>query len=141
MRQNPDDAAAQAAVAAILRQQAPSLSDSAYAAGTQWLTTPWARSYLRFYPQRELEAIQCPVLLLHGTEDLLINLNENLPLLEKGLKNNRRVQVRRLDGVNHLFQGPATEWPLIDGKPSPVVATAALDAIRTWVQSMVPPPK
>ncbi|WP_460620845.1 alpha/beta hydrolase family protein [Hymenobacter tenuis] len=141
VRQNPDDQAARAAVAKALRQNLPSLPDSIYAAGATWLTSTWARSYLRFYPQRELEAVQCPVLLLHGTNDLQISANENLPLLEKGLKNNRQVQTRRLEGINHLFQGSPTEWPLIDGQPSPVFSAAGLDAIRNWIQQLAPPVK
>ncbi|GGG35876.1 alpha/beta hydrolase [Hymenobacter glacieicola] len=140
VRQNPDDLTARASLTNALHQQAPGLPDSVYAAGAQRLTTTWTRSYLRFYPQRELEAVQCPVLLLHGTEDFLVSSIDNLPLLEKGLKNSL-VQARRLEGVNHLFQGPPTEWPMVDGKPSPVVAASALDLIRSWIQAMMPPPK
>ncbi|RSK33831.1 alpha/beta fold hydrolase [Hymenobacter metallilatus] len=138
VRQMPDDLAAQALVINMLREAHPNQPDSTYRAGAVRLTSPWTRSYLRFYPQRELEAVQCPVLLLHGTDDLLVNAAANLSALEKGLKGNRQLQVRRLDGLNHLFQAPITEWPLLDGQPSPVVASAALDAMRTWIQALVP---
>jgi len=138
VRQNPDDRAAQAAVAKLLQAATPGLPDSDYVAGALQLTSPWVRSYLRFYPQRELETVQCPVLLLHGNEDLLVNASANLSVLEKGLKGNKQVQLRRLDGINHLFQAPMTEWPLINGQPSPVFASAAQDAIRNWIQSLAP---
>lgn len=138
VRQQPDDRAAQAEVAKLLQAATPGLPDSSYAAGAARLTSPWTRSYLRFYPQRELETVQCPVLLLHGSDDLLVNAAINLSALEKGLKANKQVQARRLDGLNHLFQAPVTEWPLIDGQPSPVFASAAQDAIRTWIQALVP---
>ena len=58
----------------------------------------------------------------------------NLTALEKGLKANKRVTVRRLPGVQHWFQTPAAE--LIrnaDGKVDPVVSAAMLDAVRDWV--------
>ncbi len=141
VRHTTDDAAARALLVGALRAQQPSQPDSAYAAAAERLTTPWARSYLRFYPQQELAAVQCPVLLLHGTDDLLLNADANLNLLAKGLKGTRQVEARQLSGVNHLFQGPATEWPLIDGRQSPAVSVAALDAIRSWIQALAPPAK
>ncbi|WP_170172694.1 alpha/beta hydrolase [Hymenobacter rigui] len=141
VRQMPDDLAAQALLTPMLREAHPGQADSTYQAGAAWLTSPWTRSYLRFYPQRELAAVQCPVLLLHGSDDLLVNATANLGALEKGLKSNRQLQVRRLDGLNHLFQAPVTEWPLIDGQPSPVVATAALDIMRNWIQALAPASK
>jgi uncharacterized protein len=138
VRQQADNQAAQAEVIRLLQAATPGLPDSSYAAGAARLTSPWARAYLHFYPQRELEAVQCPVLLLHGSDDVLVNAAANLSALEKGLKGNKQVQVRRLDGLNHLFQAPMTEWPLIDGQPSPVFASAAQDAIRTWIQAQAP---
>lgn len=140
VRQNPTDGLAQDLIAKAMRQSTPGLPDSAYTNAAVRLTTPWVRSYLRFYPQRELEQVQCPVLLLHGADDVLVNANANLSVLEKGLKG-KPVEARRLEGLNHLFQAPVTEWPLIDGQPSPVFATAALDIIRTWIQAQVPPVK
>lgn len=141
VRQTPDDAAARPLLVQLLRQAVPNQPDADYAAVAERLTTPWARSYLRFYPQKELEAVQCPVLLLHGTDDLLLNADANLSLLTKGFKGNKTVDARPLAGVNHLFQGPASEWPLIDGRQSPAVANAALEAIRGWIQALAPPAK
>ncbi|SET69918.1 serine aminopeptidase domain-containing protein [Hymenobacter actinosclerus] len=140
VRRTPDDATARGLLQA-LRAQRPNQPDSAYAAVADRLTTPWARSYLRFYPQQELAAVQCPVLLLHGADDLLLSADTNLSLLTKNLKANKMVESRQLSGVNHLFQGPASEWPLIDGRQAPAVSTAALDAIRTWIQALAPPAK
>ncbi|NVO32004.1 serine aminopeptidase domain-containing protein [Hymenobacter lapidiphilus] len=141
VRRTPDDATARDLLLQALRTQRPNQPDSAYATVADRLTTPWTRSYLRFYPQQELAAVQCPVLLLHGTDDLLLSPDVNLSLLTKGLKGTKLVESRQLAGVNHLFQGPANEWPLIDGRQSPAVSTAALDAIRSWIQALAPPAK
>lgn len=138
VRQQASDATAQAQLITLLPQITPGLPDSSYVAAAARLTSPWTRSYLNFYPQRELATVLCPVLLLHGADDLVVNAAANQSVLEKGLKGNKQAQVRRLDGLNHLFQAPVTEWPLIDGQPSPVVATVAQDAIRTWIQALVP---
>ncbi|SDY04452.1 serine aminopeptidase domain-containing protein [Hymenobacter psychrophilus] len=141
VRLTPDDATARGLLFKGLREQRPNQPDSTYAAVADRLTTPWARSYLRFYPQQELATVQCPVLLLHGSDDLLLNPDTNLSLLMKGMKGNKLAESRQLSGVNHLFQGPASEWPLIDGRQSPAVSTVALDAIRIWIQALAPPAK
>ncbi|MBT9392696.1 alpha/beta fold hydrolase [Hymenobacter sp. NST-14] len=140
VRQNLTDELAQKLVANALRQSTPGLPDSAYANAATRLTTPWVRTYLHFYPQRELAQVQCPVLLVHGADDVVVNASANLSVLEKGLKG-KAVEARRLEGLNHFFQAPITEWPLIDGQPSPVFASAALDVIRTWIQAQAPPVK
>ncbi len=139
--QNPDDQTARDLMTKVLRQNVPNQADTAYAAVAARLSTPWARSYLRFYPLKELDAVQCPVLLLHGTDDVLLEADANLSVLTKGLKTNKKVNARQLNGLNHLFQGPVTEWPLIDGKPSPAFASSALDLIRDWIHELVPPVK
>ena len=63
-----------------------------------------------------------------------VNAATNLTALEKGLKANKRVTVRRLSGVQHSFQTPAAELiPNADGTVDPVVSTVLLDTVRNWV--------
>ena len=84
---------------------APALSqpDAALArARAAELTTPSSRDCLRFNPQAALAGVQCPVLLLNGTDDPEVDAVANLSALEKGLKTNRQVvATQRLPGVNH----------------------------------------
>lgn len=134
VRQTPGDEQAQVIVMNMLRQRYPGLDPAAARARAAQFTTPWYRSYLKFDPQPGLAEVQCPVLLLHGTDDAEVNHATNLPALEKGLRTNKRVTVRRLPGVNHLFQTPASELlAAADGSVDPLITPVLLETVRDWV--------
>ena len=125
---------AQAIVANMLRQRYPAQEAGLIRNRVEDLTTPWHRYYLTFDPQATLAEVRCPVLLLNGTADAEVNATTNLTALEKGLKANKRVTVRRLPGVQHWFQTPTAELiPNADGTVDPVVSAVLLDAVRDWV--------
>ena len=130
VRQTTNDDQAQAIVVNMLRQRYPSQDPAlAYSRAAQ-LTSPWSRYYLKFDPQLSLAEVQCPVLLLNGAEDAEVNAVTNLQALEKGLKTNKRVTVRRLTGINHWFQTPAADL-LPDSDP--LIAPVMLETVRDWV--------
>ena len=134
IRQTPNDDQAQAIVLNMLRQRYPTLDPAAARTRAQQLTAPWHRYYLKFDPQASLADVQCPVLLLNGTGDPEVNAAANLGALEKGLRGNKRVTVRRLTGLNHWFQTPAGELLGTATAPAdPAVSPAFLDAVRDWV--------
>jgi dienelactone hydrolase len=138
IRQTTDNAQAQAIVANMLKQIYPALPSAAAQARARQLTSPWYRSFLTFNPQADLAKVACPTLLLHGTADTQVQLAANLPVLEKGLKANKRVNVQKLDGLNHEFQAPISEQALAAG--TTVRSTVALDALETvgeWVMQQV----
>lgn len=134
VRQTANREQAQAIVGNMLRQRYPK-QDAALTRGrVEELTTPWYRYYLGFDPQPTLAQVRCPVLLLNGTDDAEVNAAANLTALEKGLKANKRLTVRRLPGVRHWFQMPAAERiPNADGSVDPVVSPVLLDTVRDWV--------
>ena len=134
VRQTASDDQAQAIVVNMLRQRYPNQDPAQARTRAIELTQPWYRYYLKFDPQPGLADVQCPVLLLNGTDDAEVNAALNLTALEKGLRANKRVTVRRLPGVNHLFQMPATERiASADGTVDPVIYPVLLDAVRDWV--------
>jgi pimeloyl-ACP methyl ester carboxylesterase len=134
IRQTPNDDQAQAIVVNMLRQRYPGMDPTDARARAVQLTTPWYRYYLKFDPQPGLADVQCPVLLLNGTGDAEVNAAANLAALEKGLRSNKRVTVRRLPGVNHWLQTPVAEQiASTDGTVDPVVYPVMLDAVRDWV--------
>ncbi|GAA3995238.1 alpha/beta fold hydrolase [Hymenobacter fastidiosus] len=137
IRQTTNDGQAQAIVANMQQQFTPGLDKTAALASAAQMTTPWYRYFLEFNPQTDLLKVQCPVLLLNGTADPEVGLN-NLTLLEKGLRVNKRVTTRKLVGVNHQFQAPESEWPLVAGQPKPVFSPAAQEAIRDFVRQQLP---
>ncbi|WP_165370587.1 alpha/beta hydrolase family protein [Hymenobacter persicinus] len=137
IRQTANNAQAQAIVANMLQQFTPGLGQSAAQTSAAQMTTPWFRYFLEFDPQAELVKVQCPVLLLNGTLDSQVGVS-NLPLLERGLRASKRVVSRKLVGVNHQFQAPEQEWPLVGGQPKPAFSTAAQESIRDFVRQQLP---
>ncbi|MDB5236189.1 MAG: hypothetical protein JWR44_3182 [Hymenobacter sp.] len=134
VRQTASDDQAQAIVVNMLRQRYPTLDPAIARRRATEITAPWYRYYLKFDPQLALPEVKAPVLLLNGTEDTEVNVLTNLPALEKGLKANKRVTVRRLPGINHWFQTPLSELIVSpDGTVDPVIAPVVLDAVRDWV--------
>ena len=134
VRQTANREQAQAIVGNMLRQRYPEQEAALTRGRVEELTTPWYRYYLGFDPQPTLAQVQCPVLLLNGTDDAEVNAAVNLTALEKGLKANKRLTVRRLPGVQHWFQMPAAERiPNADGRVDPVISPVLLDTVRDWV--------
>jgi len=134
VRQMANRDQAQAIVTNMLRQRYPEQEATLTRSRVEELTTPWYRYYLTFDPQATLAQVQCPVLLLNGTNDAEVSAAINLTALEKGLKANKRVTVRRLPGVQHSFQTPAAELiPNADGTVDPVISAAMLDTVRDWI--------
>ena len=134
VRQTANREQTQAILSNMLRQRYPEQDAAFSRSRVEDLTTLWLRYYLTFDPQPRLADVQCPVLLLNGTDDAEVNAAINLTALEKGLKANKRVTVRRLPGVQHWFQTPAADLiPNADGTVDPVVSTAMLDVVRDWV--------
>ena len=127
----PDNTQAQAVVTNMLRQRNPSLTEAA--AQTSAAEMVAARNLLNFNPVFKLTDVVCPVLLLHGTDDLTVDAETNLSRLYKGLALNKKAEQKRLLGVNHLFQSNPTQWPIVSGQPQPVFSPLAEETIREWI--------
>ena len=130
-------AQAQAIVSNMLRQDQPSLDPQAAQAAAALLLTPWQRYFLTFDPIADLSQVSCPVLLLNGTDDLEAPAELHLTALEKELRSaNHNTTVKRLPGVNHLFQPAKTEWVLMNGEMRPVFSSVAEETIREWMAGL-----
>lgn len=128
---------AQAIVANMLRQDSTGLDQAAAQKQAARLFTPWKRYFLTFDPIATLDQVNCPVLLLSGTEDLEAPADLHLTALEKELKSvNRAVTSKRLPGLNHLFQLPPTQWRLLNGEMQPVCSPLAQEAVREWIAGL-----
>jgi hypothetical protein len=135
VRQTADNNQAQAIVANMIQQDNPNMRLGLVQVAAARLTSPWHRYYLNFDPQTSLANVRGAVLLMHGTGDEMVVSQVNLDLLTKGLKANKQVTVQKLEGINHLFQAPTTEWPLVNGEPRPVMSPAALEQIQAWIKA------
>jgi len=71
---------------------------------------PWFRFFVSYDPKPALEKVRVPVLVLNGELDTQVDADQNLPGIEKALKKggNRDYTIKRLPGLNHLFQNATT---------------------------------
>jgi pimeloyl-ACP methyl ester carboxylesterase len=70
---------------------------------------PWMRTFIKLDPAEALASVKCPVLALNGTLDLQVPIDQNLPVIERVVRDaGGDVTAVRLEGLNHLFQ-PATK--------------------------------
>ncbi|MFD1469068.1 alpha/beta hydrolase family protein [Hymenobacter caeli] len=141
VRQTPDNAVARTKVAALLSGANTGIDAPMARARAAQLTSPWSRYFFDFDPLGRLAQVQCPVLLLNGTDDLQVSARQNMtPLLRALRRAHRPATARRLEGVNHLFQADPEEWPVVDGNQQPTFAPDALQAISAWVALQTAPP-
>ncbi len=100
------------------------------------MLTPLFRFGLSFDPREALRLVRVPVLAFGGTLDLQVPPDENLPEIEKALREagNQDVTIHELPGLNHLFQRAATgtveEYAQIEETMAPHVLELILDWIR-----------
>ena len=130
VRQTPDNNQAQTILTNMLRQRYPGIAPADVQASVQLLTTPAYRDYLAFDPQASLAGVRCPVLLLQGDDDTLVNPLANAPLLKKGLHANSRVVEKHYPGLNHALQ--ITSAIAAGMSPPPISVDAPAD-IHTWI--------
>jgi fermentation-respiration switch protein FrsA (DUF1100 family) len=121
------------------RTQAEKQRDSIQAELTT-MTSPWMRYFLTYDPRPTLKKVSCPILVLNGAKDLQVPPRQNLPEIEKALKEggNTRVTIKELPDLNHLFQttktGSPSEYNTIEETFSPLALKTMGDWILTFVK-------
>jgi len=106
--------------------------------GLAQMDSPWMRWFMKTDPADYLAKVTCPVLALNGTLDLQVPVDQNLPVIERILRETGGdVTTHRLKGLNHLFQpatkGTVDEYPRIETTFDP----AAMAMISAWVLEKV----
>lgn len=99
----------------------------------QQADTPYIRHFLTVDVGKLLPKIKCPVLALNGTKDTQVDSDANTTRIEKGLANCKH-SIKKIDGVNHLFQhcntGIVTEYQQIEETIAPEV----LQVVAKWIK-------
>ena len=145
VREDPDEESAAKSLQAIGDELVGKFasSDSAAAAAAaqsikgsvRMVNSRWFRYLLSIEPAAALRAVKVPVLAVNGSLDLQVDAKQNLPAIEKALREggNRGVTVVELPGLNHLLQtattGSPAEYTTIEETMSPV----AMKAISDWI--------
>ena len=100
--------------------------------GTYWI---WFHEALKLEPQKYLNESACPTLAVTGEKDKQANPKENLPIIEKSLREGicKDYTVIEIPGLNHLFQTAETGAISEYEKISEIIAPMALQTISDWI--------
>lgn len=100
------------------------------------LSTPWFRYFLAYDPVPTLRQVKCAVLAIGGSRDLQVPPDEDLAAIRKALEaaGNKRFEVDKLDGLNHLFQSAKTGSPSEYVQIEETISPVALEKIASWLQ-------
>lgn len=101
------------------------------------VVNPWMQYFIKYDPSPALEKVKCPVLALGGEKDLQVTSKENLEAIKIALAKggNKKVTIKELPNLNHLFQesitGTPNEYATIEQTFSPI----ALNEILKWIKA------
>jgi len=113
---------------------ATQLTDTAIKSQVETISSPWFTYFIRTNPQQFLKHVTCPVLVLNGAKDFQVIADLNLNGIKKALNQNNEVTIKKLEGLNHLFQncktGAFNEYAQIDETFSPKVLKIMVDWIN-----------
>ena len=87
--------------------------------GAAGLKTPWMANFLVQDPRSTLRKLAMPVLAVNGTLDTQVWHEQNLPEIEKAVRDGGgRIEIMRIKGLNHLLQpartGGVSEYQTIE---------------------------
>ncbi|HEX3555826.1 MAG TPA: alpha/beta fold hydrolase [Thermoanaerobaculia bacterium] len=110
-------------------------ADSVVERNVRLFDSPWFRYFLAYDPRPALRQVKVPVLALNGDLDLQVIADQNLPEIEKALKEsgNKDFTLKRLPGLNHLFQPAKTGSPSEYAKIEVTIDPLVLDTVTGWI--------
>ncbi len=100
---------------------------------------PWMKYFLSSDPAPMIEKFSCKVLALNGSKDIQVLPDSNLEGIRLALtKSKTKVfEVKKLEGLNHLFQHCKTCLPSEYGTLEESFAPEALTILREWLDNNV----
>lgn len=101
------------------------------------LSSPWMEYFIKYNPVPALEKVHCPVLALNGSNDLHVPPKENLDAIKKALTKagNKKVTIKTLPNLNHLFQECKTGLPSEYAEIEQTFSPTALNEILNWLKT------
>lgn len=105
---------------------------------TSSLSSSWMRAFILLDPADALQLTNCPVLALNGTKDLQVDAEQNLSAIQHALKQggNKEFTIKRLEGLNHLFQECKTGLPAEYGQLEQTLSPVFLNTVSNWILSL-----
>lgn len=134
-----DESKAREQIAAIIRTTGP-VDDAALKPQIDVLFSKWFRAFMAHDPRPVLTKLKVPVLALVGELDLQVDADQNVPEIEKALKKgkNKRATIKRMPGLNHLFQHAKTGLVTEYGTIEETMSTEVLALVSSWILDVSP---
>ncbi len=103
------------------------------------MASPWYTNFIRYNPGPALEKVQCPVLALNGDKDLQVAPTANLDAVKRAgqTSGNKKITIKKLPGLNHMFQESATGAPSEYGDIDQTFSPVALKEVTDWMVKVV----
>lgn len=96
-------------------------------------TRPWWFETLDYDPADDLATLDVPTLVLLGSLDLQVPLDQNLPIYEAIVANRENARIQIIEEANHLFQeaetGLFSEYATLE----PELMSAFLEAVQSFI--------
>lgn len=117
---------------AAVREKVKDIAGAAQAASAG---NPWFRTFVKLDPRDYLKKVSCPVLALNGELDLQVLPKQNLPEIEKALKEggNKDFRTATLPKLNHLMQTAKTGSIAEYAQSTETMAPLAMNTISDWI--------
>jgi dienelactone hydrolase len=90
----------------LIPLHADKATPEAYAMQIKQELIPWLRYFIATDPADYWSQVKCPVLALNGDKDIQVDATQNITAISNSLRaaGNKKVTVRIIPGLNHLFQ-------------------------------------
>jgi hypothetical protein len=100
---------------------------------------PWNRFIMSYDPAAALGKVRCPVLALNGDKDTQVPADIHLAAIEQALRDagNTRSEVRKVPGLNHMFQTAKTGHPREYRDIEETISPAVLQLVGDWILKVV----
>lgn len=122
-------------------QQSQDQLDAAINAAYEELTGPWMKTFLAYDPRETFASLVIPVLAMNGTLDVQVDHVQNLDGLSALAKEHGvRLDAKRYEGLNHLFQPAITGSTQEYGTITTTFDPKALADLVAWVTTIVKDP-
>ncbi|WP_417356747.1 alpha/beta hydrolase family protein [Flavobacterium sp.] len=109
-----------------------------YAASeAQGILSPWFVYFLKYNPEQALKNTKCPILALNGSKDVQVTPDENLNGIKLATSANKKVTIKKMDELNHLFQECKTGLPQEYGNIEQTMSPVVLSEISGWIKQQV----
>lgn len=99
------------------------------------LSSKWWKYFVSYRPAASLEQLTCPVLAINGSKDIQVTADANLQGIQAALKKakNKRFDIHKFDGLNHLFQKCKTCDVAEYGDLETTIEPEVLEYIKYWL--------